>query len=404
MAADLIARSLAASAQPRPKPYTGLIATRINIPSLINASFKQMNFRRWHIARDSVTRLQIALPNWAANNAAGEIGTGGTAQFTAAIERLDGSIERFAWGGESQSPVVADGGQTPLTDTLTLTPPLKYGEWFAIRGYGVFSNAVPLCSLSTSAVAAAGDAVEYLASGLTDKSLGGTIGTNAAITFGPCLIVGETRRPSVALFGDSRVKGGSSSPGTDTADGSGDLGELARSIGPALAYMNMGSSSETLEGFLANGSRRLANAAFCSHVLCNYGINDLSTLNRTSTQVLASIAALAALPALNGKQVVWATITPRATSTDSWATLANQTAHAKEADRVAINEALRARRVAGLADVFDVSLAVESVINSGRFAIENGGQAITGDGLHLNALGNQRILRSAVIAAERLVR
>jgi hypothetical protein len=224
MSVDFAARALALAA--RPAPYAGLVATRLNIPSLANASYRQLNFRRWHIARDDVGRLRIAFPNWYANNSVLEAGSGGTAVFRAAIERLDGSITPFTWTGAVDSPVVADGGQTSLSDPLTLSTPLRRGEWFAIRGNAQFSAAVLLNSLNESTVGAAGDGVEFAASGLTDKTLSGTISTaQLSTSFGPCLIVAETRRPSIALIGDSRVKGGASSPGIDSADGSSNLGE-----------------------------------------------------------------------------------------------------------------------------------------------------------------------------------
>ncbi|MDE0878195.1 MAG: hypothetical protein OSB00_05950 [Sphingomonas bacterium] len=402
MSADYVARGLALAA--RPAPYKGLVATRLNIPSLINSAYRQVAFRRWHIARDAVASIQIAFPNWIANNVALEAGSGGTAIFRAAIERLDGTIQPFTWGGTATSPVVADGGQTPLSDSLPLATPLKSGEWFAIRGYGEFSAGIILNSLADSALGSAGDAVEYAQSGLADKTVSGTISaTPTSVSFGPCLIVGDTRRASALLIGDSRVKGGASAPGIDTGDAAGDLGELARSIGPRMAYVNCGTASERLDQFLTANARRLALATYASHIVANYAINDLLG-NRTAASILADIATLAESPSLKGKPIAWTTIGPRTSSSDDWTSVANQTPFAQDGERRTLNAALRARRVAGLADVFDTAAAYESAIDSGRFVVGEGGEKVTSDGLHLLASGTRRIQRSGLVDAGRLTR
>jgi hypothetical protein len=57
-----------------------------------------------------------------------------------------------------------------------------------------------------------------------------------------------------------------------------------------------------------------------------------------------------------------------------------------------------------VADVFNAASAYESAIDSGRYAVGEGGEKLTSDGLHLLSVGMRRIQRSGLVDASRLRR
>ncbi len=380
----------------------GAVAKRVNIPTFTDATVQQLNFRRGFIAMDDMTAPQMAFPNWYVDSTLHEAGSGGTAVFGAAIERLDGTIIPLTWGGSATSPSVANGDNSTLSDATALATPIKRGEWFAVRGHGEFSVAVPYYVLTSSSSSTIGDAFETAASGQTDKTLTGTIGTNSGKSFGPCRIVDYTTRRSWALIGDSNMKGGSSSTNTDVADGTGDLGRFARAIGQFAAYTNMGCGGETLTGFLTGYAKRVALVADHTDVLCNFGVNDLSA-SRSASTILTDVATFLAIAGISTKRPKWATIPPVTTTSDAWATIANQTVAAWEAQRVTLNNTLRCNKVVGLYGCVDICAAVESAINSGKLTVGLGGQAITGDGIHFFTLGCLMVAASGLLAEERML-
>lgn len=380
--------------------YLGQVATRSNIPSLLNVAYQQIGSRRFHIARDDISSLQIAFPNWISNNTVNEAGSGGTAVFTASIEYPLNTFTQVKWSGSATSPTVADGTTSPLSDPVSVSIP--NGATFWIRVYGQFSVAVVFNSLANSAYSAGGDKIEYAASSITDKTMGGTIATGSTgLTFGACLILAQTKRSSFLILGDSRNKGGASSPGVDTADASGDLGETARSIGAGFGYINCGTASESQQSFLTNNSRRTAFGKYVSHVINNGSINDLIN-NRTALQLQADVAAVAAL--FPRPTYIQTTIGPRTTSTDGWTTLANQTVTSLEAQRVAYNTVLRNGQIPGVNKVADVADAIESSRNSGLIAVGPGATSYSPDGLHWVQSGCLAIAASKTLNAQDYIR
>lgn len=90
-----------------------------------------------------------------------------------------------------------------------------------------------------------------------------------------------------------------------------------------------------------NGSKRLAMAAGCNAAFHCYGVNDVN-FGRTAAQIEADLASRWLAHQNRGWVGYGATLTPITTSSDSFATLANQTVNANDAVRVAVNTWLRA--------------------------------------------------------------
>jgi hypothetical protein len=132
----------------------------------------------------------------------------------------------------------------------------------------------------------------------------------------------------------------------------------------------------------------LANFGF-SDVIVQSGLNDLSLGSRTKAQIEADLQTIFALVA--GKRIYKTTITPRTTTTDAWATTANQTptVDGNMADLTGLNTDIRA----GLANVYAVIEAADAAMSARNSNIHKAPPAGTSDGTHFNST------RAALVAS-----
>lgn len=382
--------------------YLGQVGTGSHIPNNITTNFKSGNGQTFHVARDDMTQLQVAYANWYQNNAVHEAGSGGTLTVTASIQYPiaanpdNGTWQQFKWSAVANTGAIADGETSPLSDVLKLIKKIPRGAGYLMRWHAEATVQIPYWQFTASNSSAYNQVAEGNATPAfyADKTLGGTIAAGStANNLYPVLMVAPTSRPSLYLApGDSRVHGIG-----DTFDATGHTGELARSLGEHFAYCNLGCPSETLQAWLANSTRRQALLRYFSHMLGNMSINDIAA-GRTTAQLAADIASAAAIGKAAGKKVVWATICP--SSSGTYTTVAGQTVSAANAQRTGVNDLLRVRQIAGVDQVIDIASVIESGLNSGLWAVEHDGTngvALTGDGIHANYLGYQRIKRSRVV-------
>lgn len=381
--------------------YLGQVATRSYPPNNIATGFRSGNGQTFHVARDDISALQVAYANWYQNSTVHEAGSGGaltvgaSIQYPIAADPSTGTWQRFTWSSAPNTGAIADGATSALSDRRPLATPIPRGAAFLLRWHAEAATQIPFWQFTGANSAAYNQIAEANATPgfYADKTLGGAIaaGTSANNLY-PLLILGETTRPSLYLLGDSRTYGLG-----DSFDASGHTGELARTLGEHFGYLNFGCPSETLQGWLANSSRRRALLPYFSHVIGNMSINDIAA-GRTSAQLCADIASAATIGKAAGKAVVWTTISP--TSTGTWASVAGQTASSANGQRSAVNDRLRARQIAGVDAVFDIAAAIETGPNSGVWMVEHDGTAgvaLTTDGIHANYAGYQRIKRSRAV-------
>lgn len=141
--------------------------------------------------------------------------------------------------------------------------------------------------------------------------------------------------------------------------------------------------------FIDNHTRRAALAAYCSHVLDDYGINDITGGTVTGAQLVTRTQAIAAI--FPTKEYFRVTLAPRVALTDGSTTAGGQTPFAGEAARIFFNNAVRAG-LAGVVRYFDVADATETARNSGLWKA-----GYTNDGVHENQVGALAIKNSGVI-------
>jgi lysophospholipase L1-like esterase len=219
--------------------------------------------------------------------------------------------------------------------------------------------------------------------GETDKSgLTGALANSTSVAmYQPIEILAldsPADKPSVLVVGDSI--------GTTPARGS--FEDLALDAA-ALPFLNVSRLGDSMANWYQLGStatdaktlyrRHLLDAA--THAICCLGRNDISGAWNLG-QMQTGFRNVWALMRRHGCQWIGqTTITPKTTSTDSWATVANQTEETTEAVRLAVNAWL----MSGPPEVdavFDVDSAVTDPTQVGRWRA-----GLTGDGLHPNATG-----------------
>jgi hypothetical protein len=287
---------------------------------------------------------------------------------TASVEYPAGTFTQLLFSGSSSANIT--NGNYVLSDFASVNIPDRV-EFF-VRIY--YTNAAGI--IWTNGDLSVGEAMTYGVSGVIDQTMSGTVVTTAggANVMRPLAILGYTRKPTAGLVGDSIVQ-----LGADTlASGIPDLGELARSIGSSLGYLNLAVSGEQLMSGSIN--KRLDFLACCTHIFNNYGINDFFA-GKTAAQIITAQANLRGQAKIAGKPFYVATVTPRCTSTDSFATTGNQTKFSGDAERVSYNNCVRAG-LSGVTGFFEMADLAESARDSGVWPVNGAANWSTADGVH----------------------
>jgi lysophospholipase L1-like esterase len=378
--------------------HIGQVATACLIPNASSTTQKQANSRSPHWARDTITALQIVLPGWWVSNVATatntEQGIGSDTTYTASVEYPAGTFTQVTFTG-STSGIAPDGGEL-VSDMVSVSIPK--GQRFWVRLF--VQNATRIVFTGGGLDVENGAQLAYAPSGLSDQTMSGTINNSGAPTISngniitPLAIIATTTMDSLAVIEDSRGQG----VGDSYVGISGDRGNLGRSVGAFAPYINLGISSERLMWAITTATKRISLATrYASRVIVAMGINDI-TAGRTNAQIAADEQTLRGLIPMS-IPVHICTIEPNTTSTDSWATTANQTPFAQDAVRVSVNNRRR-NGVANFASTLDLADGVESGRDSGKWDTQYG--APTADGLHANRQGYMNIVNNRVVTPAKI--
>ena len=367
-------------------PQLRQVFTRSYVPSANYTGATQIQSRTGHWARDNVATSQLVFGNWWVKSGSGDTNNASSCTIRASVEFPVGTFTRVTFGGLTTGTIAA--GTDIVSDPIAVAIPKnsKAYEWNLLT----CSAGIIYTNFLTNEPN--GDGGET-GTALTDKTGGGS-SINAGTNFYfPEAWVGLTTNPAVQLWGDSLEKGQ-----LDTFDDiTSDQGVVARSIGPYMGYTNMGTTGDTTAAAIASHAHRLALSQYFSHIVSNYGgPNDQSIAPAT---VIANLVTLGSY--FPGKTRFLVTLAPKSTSTDSWATLANQTVSGSTFFPV-MNKAIRAIPT-NWDGYLDIAKSLESSPDSGLWAppSANGGGALTSDGTHPVTIGNQRIRQSGEISPDR---
>ena len=363
-------------------PYLGLVATRCRVPIAYTTSFKEINARTVHIARDAITAIRLAFGSW--YQVAGgttEQGSSATSTLYASVEYPIGSTpQRIKWS-DANSLSAADKTFT-VSDELTLSTAIPRGAKFIVRQFLSNPNGIVFGSYMS---ASAGDgATFYAGTGNTDQTLNASASLSSGggnILF-PLAILGVTSRRSVAYVGDSLFAGSAEPTGVSTVGF--DVGVGERLFAPEFAGVNIAQGGSVASGFYgANAALRRNLLAYVTDVVANFGVNDLAGL--TAAQLEANLTTLSAtVKAASGPaKRYWHTTTtpvPSATS-DNWMTLSGQTVDATaNPRRIIFNSDLRNGCVPGVDGFIEVADGVEPYRDSGQYTV-TGARTVTDAGI-----------------------
>lgn len=371
--------------------YEGIIAQRPRACSNINQMNRQAMSRSAAIATDAITKLKVGFSNFFFTlNAPAERNLAAPATYTASIEYPAGTFTPLLFGGIRQGAVSA--GDILFSDYVTVSIPAGATFWvrmfFTCAG-GIYVNAWRNASM--------GDLLGAAIDGLSDMTMGGDIQQVGIGSFPPYMIVGPTTKPSVCVLGDSIGSGftGNGQPGSDgTLDGR--MGIVAASFPTTLGFNNVSSGGQTAWSWTSRSAARAKSLQYCSHVVSEMGINDLAGLGRSSAQLIADLQALWALFP-SGTKITQTTMIPLATSTDGFATTANQTANAHLPEIQKFNALLRAGGIAGLNNgYFETCLPLEAQPGDGLWK-----SGLTADGTHPTKAGYDFMAKSGAIDLSR---
>lgn len=371
--------------------YIGLVGTRGKSPTNGGTGFTQHMARTVSVAKTNITQIGAAFANWYVTTS-GEFAIGGDATITASVEYpLGTTVTRLTFNGQNSG--TAYDYSTLASDLISINIPA--GAEFAIREFRHYtgSGSIPFTN-QVGLDITDGDCYNYGSSGVTDLtgSAGTFAGGDGSSHCNPVAIFGPTSLPSYALIGDSRGEGYG-----DNGNGNLYIGWMERSVGPVRAFTNLSKFGEYTSTAATLGFRQRAAIInkYCTHILCEYGVNDLFAGGQTVDQVLKSIDQIQ--EQFPYKWFYQTTLMGETNSTDAWTTLINQATvdSNKDESRRWFNNYVRSgmHRFDG---VYDVSTVVESSFNSGLWKVPG----YTADGLHPTPLGYATIASSGVIKVQ----
>ncbi len=365
------------------------VATNGSFPNYYNTTPKNLQCRRMHTVRSRVKQIKGRLVNkYVDPTTFAEASPGAASTYSIGLVLNGVNIGSLRLAGNT-SMAVADGA---WTDTDYLDCDLYPGDILEERFY--MTNAVGCCYEGDAASsrpafqdAAAGEMCQ-IAAGLTDQTTGTGALTGAAnynFAMGGCFaLIGVSTDPAIMIIGDSEEVGIG-----EAYTGSAVRGAFARSIAPYFAFSKVARGGDGALKYVASHAIRGAMGDIFTHIVCNYGINDINNFAQTSAQVLANLQTIRGY--FPGVPFFLRTLTPASTSTDLWKTTDGQTVGINNTTINAFNNLIRPVP-AGFAGCFEYSDPLSTARDSGIW-IANGGtpQLYTQDGLHLSAVASELV-------------
>jgi lysophospholipase L1-like esterase len=393
-----------------PGQFYGQVATNCRIFNSKAGANKGISARNHHRARGSISELAMVLPNWYVERSGSKFEYPNNAGMVcaASIEYPAGVFHRLQFNLAVRDVIA--GGDYLVSAFAPITIPDNAEFWTNI--WLSAASTILFFNAATGQVAANGEKGTVSATDVTDYTMANHTGSAQSYGVWPLALIGRTGEKPVAILSDSIGEG--LGDASDIAD---HVGMLARLLGPALPYINLSQSGDRLELILQSNSKRFAVLGYARSLVLGLGVNDISA-GRSLPAIQADMIALwteAKKHLQPDGRVVQTTLTPSCTSTDSFATLANQTAAANfstsgSGTREQLNDWLRdgAPIVDGTAapigtpaairagttahplhGVLDMADAVESARNSGRWRVDGTAFKWTIDGLHPSSFAHK---------------
>lgn len=363
--------------------YLGPVAGGVRFPIGFSTVNKQFMSESFHTAMDDIVAIAVGVTNAYVSNAGvsasphDETKLGADVTTTLSVEGSPGVFTQLKFSGVTQGTIPEVGLGLLVSDLTTLPTPIRKGSVFGVRQW--WSSTAGVVYSTSPFTGQANTRTTFGVSGITDLTMGGTVTSGGSQACVPLLILGMTRRGTVAVLGDSRAWG--QGDATTRATLGADMGYLARSFqGLGIAAVDLAVQGDRLDHFVTGvNAIRLAAAAYCSHWYVEYAVNDFLR-GKTDAQVRANLQTLIGLGV--GKVFTTQTIEPLPPANT-----------AENAQRVAYNTSVRAG-LPGVSAYHEVADPMETGRNTSAWNL-----AYTVDTLHQNQLGHDTIVTGGVISS-----
>lgn len=296
--------------------------------SISNGTNTQQNMRSAHFNQSGVAldEVRVVYGGWY-TNVTNEVANANDYTVTASIEYPAGTFAQVTWGGATSKVITA--GDNIESDYASVSIPVGAQFWVRTFVQVTAGQTWPLCRTLATAL---GEVCEFAVSGLADKTMSGTItGTQQGLR--PAAIVAPwksgMKKVSMAGLGDSIIYGS----GDDLYDNRGNTSWIGRAASDNCPYLPIAVTGTTLANQVLTDKMNyrldLMNKAGITHIVCNWGINDVgsgfSTFQTNLNTLWATIKA--AMPSV---KLYHCTLGPRATASSNrnYYVNANQTPHA----------------------------------------------------------------------------
>lgn len=337
--------------------------------------------------------IQLVFTNFQSTGSAAEVVGPNAITVEAALETISPSaFVTVTFNGATSVSIPAGG--TVVSDPVPLTFAANAQAWLRTGVVVTVGQSWP----RTSMFAISGEAMYESTEATSQVQATGamaarTTGVTAGGGYIPIAIIGKTADPipAVALVGDSIMAG---TVGDSSSSTTGLRGLFAKGLvlpnGTTLPFTLLARASE--QGAFSTGIgnyRRRHSLDYCTHAIVNYGTNDIAA-SATLVQIQGYLTEIwASLKARNLK-VYQALILPRVTSSDSYATVVNQTpatGFAKNGVRDQLNAWIRLQVGTLIDGIIDLNVVAEDQTLGNRWVANGQANSITADGIHPNIAG-----------------
>ena len=331
----------------------------------------------------------------------GETDVTNALSLDASLELGDGSAYVPANFAGSKGGTMPAAAQAYMSDPLPITLAAD-SIYFARTSLGIAQSAYLIPTLFVGGASQGGAFTGdngFLSSNASGQAYAkgainttGSAYTNANIGIMPAAIIGRPTQPypAVMILGDSIANGS----GDLTGDSAGNIGFIQRGLKNVpiyggtyqLPWYNASRGALYLSDLsFAGRYRRFAYMPYCTHAVIEAATNDIAGGN-TLAQVQAAAQTIWAICRQAGLHITHVKTMPRTTSTDSWATAANQTpvsGFAVGGVRDQFNAWLDTQLAAGTIDaLIDPNPVVEDQANPGKWVTNGTANYPTTDGIH----------------------
>lgn len=224
-----------------------------------------VSFRSWHKASEAISALKLSYWNGYMNYLGGgiyeEIGIGAPLFLETSIEYPASTFTRVQWAGANVGEIASE----VLGESDFASVSIPKGAEFWVHSFQTCASGVVYSLKGSSSVL--GDRMSDNGSSLVMS--GSVPNSYPDRVHTPVAIHGVTSKRAVLLVGTSRTVGS-----YDTYDASGDLGNVARSIGPKHAYLSAAMPADGAEELITYSAYRRMFANYATDVIIDHGIND----------------------------------------------------------------------------------------------------------------------------------